>query len=424
MCSTNPKQYPNIQMLIFPAQEPYEMEYAIACPPSQHLTNSGCNITIIAIGSPADVTISTAGGDQEFVVEPKEPITLTVSSSLLPDEGVEPKGILIQSESNVQVIVHKLHVTSEDWAIDTFQPYSRHRSQDKKYYTMSALNEDGRQCDTFNHFLSVTAFEDDTEILVKQVDDEAMHFTLDIFDELTLKNNDANDDFVSGTYVESNKPVSVTSGNVCGSYTPDTSSGGGASIVSSVPSLDQYGPDFIAVPITGPLATGYFLRVVAAENDTVVTIDQDTDIELDQGDIFTIDRPFFGNITHVICSKDCYVWQIAYSTTGTMGAFMMGLNSMDQFYNASDFTTMDYHHPHHVTIVVDGIPPMDDIYLDGASLEDADWQRVGNVSFAYVDVSRGFHQMRSETKEFAIYVYGHTFSRSGGYGYNVMVERI
>ena len=71
---------------------------------------------------------------------------------------------------------------------------------------------------------------------------------------------------------------------------------------------------------------------------------------------------------------------------------------------------MDYQHPHHSTIVFDDVPSMDDIFLDGESLEDADWQSVGDVSFAFVDVSHVFHKMQSETKDFALYVYGHTFT--------------
>ena len=70
--------------------------------------------------------------------------------------------------------------------------------------------------------------------------------------------------------------------------------------------------------------------------------------------------------------------------------------------------------------MVEGQPPMDDIYLDGESLGYLQWTIQGGILYVYMEVSKGFHQVRSSpSKRFSAYVYSHTTDFLGGYGYAV-----
>ena len=71
-----------------------------------------------------------------------------------------------------------------------------------------------------------------------------------------------------------------------------------------------------------------------------------------------------------------------------------------------------------------GSPPEEgeDIYLDGESLAGLGWRSKDGASFVYTEVEPGTHQLTSEGKMFAAYVYSTTYvsgSRGGAYGYSV-----
>ena len=397
--------------VLFAVAEVQTWEYAIACITNTNVFH-GCNIRVYS-NATANVTINTYDTTTNIQLEAREQHVWRVDESLLPVLGVERKGILITSDSEIQVIVEKLHVEN-NYAIDAFQSHTKSNSSQQQYYTISVPNI--VSCSLYNHYLSVVAYEDDTHVTLTYQDGTDISYQLNTFRELTLKTSDHLNDFVSGTHINASKPVTVSSGNLCVGATPDGEPNGGASVVSDIPSTEQYGTQFVAPPLGSP---GYMVNIIATEDNTVVSHD-DQDMEINAGDIYRIERPYHDDIFSATCSKPCFLSQFTYGVADETGNFLLNVLPIHQFYRSCVFVTMDYEITHYISIVAVGIPPMDDIYVDGENLQDLVWQTAEGISFATIDISNGFHDMYSTATEFAVYVYGHTSYYGGGYGYSVI----
>ena len=225
------------------------------------------------------------------------------------------------------------------------------------------------------------------------------------------------------TYLESTNAVSITSGNLClTNYLGSIDAFGGIA-ASAMPPISEYGQDFQAPPITGFEVTGYVLRILAAEDNTHVSY-VNSSVVLNAGYDVSIQCQDLDDKVALNCSKPCLVTQVTYSREFTMGVFMMRVIPTEQFYKSAIFATMDSDETHYISIVVNGVPPNDHLYLDGESLVDLDWREDGEVSYAYMVVGRGYHRMHSVEKMFAVYIYSHTLVREGGYGYAVLPSGI
>ena len=75
--------------------------------------------------------------------------------------------------------------------------------------------------------------------------------------------------------------------------------------------------------------------------------------------------------------------------------------------------------PHYLSLIVHSQLPVDDIFLDGESLEDLPWRSDGVFSFIHMTISEGFHQVWASSSRFSAYVYSHTGELVGGSGYAV-----
>ena len=99
---------------------------------------------------------------------------------------------------------------------------------------------------------------------------------------------------------------------------------------------------------------------------------------------------------------------------------MLNAIPLDHFYHFCFFSTTDYDYPHYITLVVKGLGPMDDVYLDDESLESQEWSSAGEFSYMYMVISKGVHRISSISRPLAAYVYCHTGTYLGGYGYAVL----
>ena len=328
-----------------------------------------------------------------------------------PDEGVEKKGIIITSSEEVNVVSECL-----DPGGDFFQDAYQVRLQSnltQEYFATSIPNL--RVCTLYNHYLSVVTYEDDTDVLLTYNDGSDAAYNMDKYDVLTLKTDDHTDDFVSGTRISASKQVFVLSGNLCVSHQPDGASTGGGAAVTDVFSFGDYGVNFVAPSIGFP---GYILNFIAHEDDTLVSHNGQT-TNINAGDVYRYEYPYHDDIVTASCSKPCYLALYAFGIRNTYGNYLMNVLPVNQYYRSCDFVTMDYDEQHYVSIVAIGTTPVDDIMLDGVNLEDLDWQTDGHVSYVVIEVAIGFHHMNATKTQFAVYVFGHSGTYSGGYGYSV-----
>ena len=83
-------------------------EYAVACLPARlpPLARVACSIIITSNTTTASVSIASKNDTQELQVPPGEPVTLTLDDNYVPDEGIEDKGIIITSDTEIQVLLH------------------------------------------------------------------------------------------------------------------------------------------------------------------------------------------------------------------------------------------------------------------------------------------------------------------------------
>ena len=360
-----------LHVVIFSGQNtPPRFQYCAVCPPSHRadLNLTGCEISILSRVDVDEVTIATMLNVETISLTAMEPVSRVIDSSLLVDEGLEDKGIIISSDEELVITVVKTESeTGVSRFTDAYQVYDS-RLAGYDFFVLTKTNE-CNNTDYVKSFFSVMTFDDGNFVEIYNTEGIFTGASvINRYQVFTVKTDQYNDDF-SGIWIRMSERALVVTGCMCAGNSLD---GVTESYIATLQSTIFYGTDYVTPVIGGSIIAGYGLRVLASEADTVV-INEGTEYNLNRGEWVELLFPITELAARLTCSEACLVMQ--WSDGNDIGNFMFNVFDFNfQFTKVATFMTLDFEGDKWVSIVVKGFPPMDDIFLDGESLFDETWK--------------------------------------------------
>ncbi len=386
------------------------------------------------------VTASEATNFQIFIGKSTTPFytgsVLSNSSSLIKiplnlgeaigSETIQEKGIHLVSENPVNVYALNWDQNSADVAVIYPVP-----SLGKQYFTMCyEPNVDDDPEHGRNSEFLIVASEDSTSVNITpsvatdggRAADVQFNITLnkgEVYQVQSLnRNNLAGQGDLSGSFIQSDKPVAVYSGNFS-TTVPFIVGASYDHLFEQIPPLQTWGREYYAVPLLTRQADRY--RVMASEDSTVITYGSNT-ILLNKGGDFYEFTLSFNQPTRIHANKPIMVAQFSQSqrTDGTGDPFMIILSPVSQSKNEATFVAYDSHeiNSYYVNIVV-LTSEKDNIELDGEPLGFFFKPFPGtNYSYTQHEIYPGNHTIKNLNPDrgFLAYVYGYGGFESYGYG--------
>lgn len=231
---------------------------------------------------------------------------------------------------------------------------------------------------------------------------------------------------LTGSYVETNKPVSVMSGNQCtrGPVPFERCDG----IVISLLPIRYLGTHHVIPPIVGVLDYGRTIKVVPVYDKTTVYIFLSTWEVLGEALVNNFLKKSISSteIVTVVCSTPCMVVVthngVLKSASSNSDIFMMVVADIDHYVNDVIFSTpVKYSFTSYISIVAK-TSAVSSMILDNQYLAQANWIEVpGSSGYSYstMQIQTGYHHiqcMRDSCKNaFSVWVYGHKQYSSYGY---------
>ena len=165
----------------FAAKDLPSTDYALACIPNSYTSSfyHGCNIRIFSTHR-ANVTISSHESTTNVQIQPGVQHVMNFDESMWPDAGVEKKGIIITSNEEISIVSESLDPV-QDYYQDTYQVRLQSNST-QEYFAISVPVE--MSCATYNHYLSVVTYEDDTDVLLIYNDGSDAAYNVEMFSHL------------------------------------------------------------------------------------------------------------------------------------------------------------------------------------------------------------------------------------------------
>ena len=237
---------------------------------------------------------------------------------------------------------------------------------------------------------------------------------------------------LTGSYIESDKPIAVYSGNFSTTVPAESGMSGYDHLFEQIPPLQSWGREYYAVPLSTRRADRY--RVIASEDNTTVLIGNLTTVTLNRGGHYEFllesNQP-----SRIFADKPILVAQFSQSnrtdqnfTGGDGDPFMIILSSVSQSKN--DVTFVAYNssqiRDYYVNIVV-LTSEKDNIELDGNNVGYF-FRPFANSDYSYAQLKifAGTHTLRNLNPDrgFLAYVYGYGGFESYGYGvgFNLNIE--
>lgn len=237
---------------------------------------------------------------------------------------------------------------------------------------------------------------------------------------------------LTGSYIKSDKPVAVYSGNLSTTVPVVPGMSGFDHLFEQMPPLSTWGREYYAVPLLTRWADRY--RVMASEDNTTILIGTRAPIVLDRGKyhefLLNSNEP-----SRIFADNPIMVAQFSQSNTtdqnftgGSGDPFMIILSSVSQSKNNVTFVAYNSSQirDYYVNIVT-LTSEKDNIELDGNLLGYFFKPFKGtNYSYAQIKIFSGSHILRNlnPNRGFLAYVYGYGGYESYGYGvgFNLDIE--
>ena len=379
-----------------------QYEYTAACLPSKDSPSwRRCQLYILS-NSEANVSIQTVDSSTSFTLAPLTMHIEEYTPEYWPErDEAESKAIHVTSDVDLQVLIH----TGGHQYGEVYNVPNQHRA-DTVHYTAAYNHGCSSTSSDWCQFFLVTSFSDDTTITVMQQNGTMYTVNLPAFGTFARATNDPSYLLTSGTKITSSKPVNVVSGNLA------TLSGGGGgwpgALVSSMPAKQTLGQDYLVPRILGEKGQGgFFVHVVATENNTDISINEEVVQAVREGD--HVEREFSSE-TIVTCSKNCMVIQfVNHRFDMDYRHFMQHILPAEDFMTSAFFSTVDRSTLQwsFLALVVEGRSNGDDLLLNDISLENEDWKFTNGYSTVHVPIMPGgvFTVNSTQGLPFAAYVY-------------------
>ncbi len=347
-------------------------------------------------------------------------------------ENIQEKGIHLVAEGLVNVYALNWDRNSADVAV-MYPVESLGKEHLAMCYTPRVDNdvEHGRN----SEFL-IVASEDSTLVEITpsvvtdagKVADVAFNVTLDkgeVYQVQSLnQRNLTGQGDLTGSYIKSDKPVAVYSGNFSTTIPAVSGTGGFDHLFEQMPPLQTWGREYYAVPLLTRRADRY--RVLASEDNTEVMIGSSRYVIDNRGDFFEFTLEY-NQPARIFADKPILVAQFSQSNTtddfytgGDGDPFMIILSPVSQSKNEATFVAYNSIQitNYFVNIVV-LTSEKNNIELDGEPLGPFFKPFAGtNYSYTQHRIFAGTHSIKNLNPDrgFLAYVYGYGGYESYGYG--------
>jgi gliding motility-associated-like protein len=362
-------------------------------------------------------------------VQIKIPLSLAEATG---SETIQEKAIHLVAENPVNVYALNWDKNSADVAV--MYPVE---SLGNEYFTMCYTpNVDSRPAHGKNSEFLIVASKDTTivEIIPSVVTDNGkpanIPFTVtlhkgEVFQVQSLnQRNLSGQGDLTGSYIKSDKPVAVYSGNFSTTIPVVPDMTGFDHLYEQIPPVQTWGREYYAVPLLTRKADAY--RVMAAEDKTTILIGTRAPVFLDRGEYYEFilqsDEP-----TRIFADNPILVAQFSqsnktdeYYTGGNGDPFMIILSSVSQSKNEVTFVAYNSSQirDYYVNVVV-LTSEKDKIELDGNNVGYF-FKPFANSDYSYAQLKifSGTHTLKNLNPDrgFLAYVYGYGGNESYGYG--------
>lgn len=218
---------------------------------------------------------------------------------------------------------------------------------------------------------------------------------------------------LTGTLIESDKPVAVFSGHNC-AYVPDNSIKACNLLVEQMPPIRSWGRQFFVGTMAG--RTSSVVRVVANEDSTLVYENNQLVARLKAGEFYQNNNQ--NQQTMITSNKPILVAQYSkgFANGDSVGdPMMIVVAPTEQFLAKYRFATpIQGQWRHYVNLIVP-TESLNSLKLDGQALDTRQFRPFGisRYSFAQVEVDYGTHTVEC-SQPFGLYSYGFGFGTGEG----------
>jgi len=350
-------------------------------------------------------------------------------------EEIQDRGIRLVSEKPVNVYALNWDRNSSDVAV-IYPVESLGNEYFAVCYTPHVDEKNGNYNNGRNSEFLVVAAEDSTQVLIipsKTTDKlvnagDSIIVTLDKGDVYQVQsenhNNLAGQGDLTGSYIQSDKPVAFYSGSLATTVPAQSGTSAWDHLYEQIPPIHSWGREYFAVPLKSREQDRY--RIMAAEDNTIVYITGLSPFVLNRGEFREI--VFYQNEPkRIFGDKPILVAQYSQSqsvdknyTGGNGDPFMIILSSTTQSKNDVTFVAYnsDQIQKYYVNIVT-LTSEVNNIRFDGNAIQN-EFQPFpeGEYSFAQKAITPGTHHLENINKDrgFLAYVYGFGGVESYGYG--------
>lgn len=359
---------------------------------------------------------------EDFTVSANEVTTVLLPSEVreVPDNGSAFLGIHVTAQDDVTVYgLHRQQYTTDAFLVLPVVELGN------EYFAMSYDGLAQFSSLNLSSQIAIVATVDDTVVEITPTVDagdntagQPFTVTLDRLEVYQL-NNDTED--LTGTYIRSDEPVTVMSGQKCADVPSLSRSPTGGRIgwcdhlAEMMTPLDTWGQDFLTVPLATRL-NGDIIRILAAENGTRILINNEGVATLNRGELY---ETVLTEYSEINASGPVLVAQYSPGQAFddvVSDPFMMLIPPNEQFlYNYTFATPEDGFSRNFVNVAIP-TTSVDHVLLDGSPVDPALFSVIGSSGFsgAQLPLEPGSHTMAAE-QPFGIYVYG--FDDYDSYGY-------
>ncbi len=387
-----------------------------------NLSNPDDYLIYIASENTSNITIESPGFSfsDNYVVNGGEVLTISLSDKDLTRTlilGMQDAGIHITSEHPVSVyLLNKLKDSTDAGIVFPTPALGTH-------YSVATY---AQSVNSVGSLFSVVATEDNTQVqitpsipffdgIVTRETKQPYTITLNQGQTYQVFGSGALND-LSGTHVESDKPVAVFSGNRCTAIATGSACD---HLIEQLTPIHSLGATYYTMPLA-LRQKGDTVRVYAVEDNTLLTVNNRNVTSLQAGEFYQtlLDSP-----SKIQADKPIQVMQFSnsqsfdFALTGLEAdPFMLGVPSEEQFVSRYLVTTPAQGFPRNFINMIAHISVINSVRLDGTLVDSNLWQNIPGTEYwgAQIEVGIGLHTATANAP-FGLYIYG--FDSFESYGY-------
>jgi hypothetical protein len=229
----------------------------------------------------------------------------------------------------------------------------------------------------------------------------------------TYQHRSGDDEDVSGTRISSNNPISVFGGHQCANI-PDENTFFCDHLVEQLPPISTWGTQFIATPLANR-TMGDTFKIIASNDNTQITINSDSPITLNSGELY---ETILTEAALITSNNPILVGQYSNGTNFdnvTSDPFMMLIPPFEQFLDNYTFSTPTQGFRENFVNIVVRTNDISSLQLDSSSIDLDEFTVIPNTEYssAQIELELGSHNLSGALA--GVYVYGYDSFDSYGY---------